>query len=41
VIDIGEMDVNSAIIDGALSRLRPVLMTAFIAALGFVPMAIS
>ncbi len=25
--------------DGALTRLRPVLMTALVAALGFVPMA--
>lgn len=29
----------AAITDGALSRLRPVLMTALVAALGFVPMA--
>lgn len=28
-----------AIIDGALTRLRPVLMTALVASLGFVPMA--
>jgi len=27
--------------DGALTRLRPVLMTAFVASLGFVPMAIA
>jgi heavy metal efflux system protein len=27
--------------DGALTRLRPVLMTAFVASLGFVPMALS
>ena len=31
----------SAIIEGAVSRLRPVLMTAMVASLGFVPMAIS
>ena len=30
-----------AIIDGALARLRPVLMTALVASLGFVPMAIA
>ena len=30
-----------AIVYGALSRLRPVLMTALVAALGFVPMAIA
>ena len=29
----------SAIIEGALTRLRPVLMTALVASLGFVPMA--
>ena len=28
-----------AIIQGALTRLRPVLMTALVASLGFVPMA--
>lgn len=31
--------LESAIIDGALGRLRPVLMTALVASLGFVPMA--
>ena len=31
--------VDQAIRDGALTRLRPVLMTALVAALGFVPMA--
>jgi len=31
--------LNTAIIDGALARLRPVLMTALVAGLGFVPMA--
>ncbi|MBA2409945.1 MAG: CusA/CzcA family heavy metal efflux RND transporter [Gammaproteobacteria bacterium] len=31
--------LNEAIVDGALTRLRPVLMTALVAALGFVPMA--
>ena len=33
--------VHDAIRDGALSRLRPVLMTALVASLGFVPMAIA
>ncbi|KPN16621.1 cation transporter [Xanthomonas sp. Mitacek01] len=32
-------DLRSAIVDGALGRLRPVLMTALVASLGFVPMA--
>ncbi len=33
--------LNEAIIDGALTRLRPVLMTALVAALGFIPMALN
>jgi cobalt-zinc-cadmium resistance protein CzcA len=31
--------LDEAIHDGALTRLRPVLMTALVASLGFVPMA--
>ena len=31
--------LDNAIVDGALGRLRPVLMTALVASLGFVPMA--
>jgi cobalt-zinc-cadmium resistance protein CzcA len=31
--------VDRAVVDGALQRLRPVLMTALVASLGFVPMA--
>lgn len=31
--------LREAVFDGALTRLRPVLMTALVAALGFVPMA--
>ena len=34
-------DLASAVIDGALIRLRPVLMTALVASLGFVPMALN
>lgn len=30
-----------AVVDGALTRLRPVVMTALVASLGFVPMAIA
>lgn len=33
--------VKEAIIQGALTRLRPVLMTALVASLGFVPMALA
>lgn len=31
--------IDQAITEGALTRLRPVLMTALVASLGFVPMA--
>jgi cobalt-zinc-cadmium resistance protein CzcA len=33
--------IDAAIVDGALTRLRPVLMTALVASLGFVPMALN
>ena len=33
--------VRQAVMEGALTRLRPVLMTALVASLGFVPMAIA
>lgn len=33
--------VEEAVIQGALTRLRPVLMTALVASLGFVPMALA
>ena len=33
--------LQDAIIEGALTRLRPVLMTALVASLGFVPMALN
>ena len=32
---------DEAILEGALTRLRPVLMTALVASLGFVPMALA
>jgi cobalt-zinc-cadmium resistance protein CzcA len=35
------IDLEQAIIEGALTRLRPVLMTALVASLGFVPMALN
>jgi heavy metal efflux system protein len=34
-------ELEHAIVQGSLTRLRPVLMTALVAALGFVPMAIA
>ncbi len=33
--------LHEAIVDGAVTRLRPVLMTALVASLGFVPMALN
>ncbi len=36
-----EMSVADAVREGATQRLRPVLMTALVAALGFVPMALN
>jgi cobalt-zinc-cadmium resistance protein CzcA len=35
------MDADSSIEEAALTRLRPVLMTALVASLGFLPMALS
>ena len=37
----GETDMKSIVISGTITRLRPVLMTAFVASLGFLPMALS
>lgn len=37
----GGMSLREAVLDGAASRLRPVLMTALVAGLGFLPMAMS
>lgn len=34
-------DVRTAVIEGTLTRLRPKIMTALVASMGFVPMAIS
>ncbi|HSH94644.1 MAG TPA: efflux RND transporter permease subunit, partial [Roseimicrobium sp.] len=33
--------LDDSIVEGSLARLRPVLMTAMVASLGFVPMAIA
>lgn len=35
------MGIDAAILSGSLTRLRPVLMTALVASLGFVPMALA
>jgi len=35
------LDVEPALMDGCVRRLRPILMTALVAALGFVPMALA
>jgi cobalt-zinc-cadmium resistance protein CzcA len=37
----GRMELRPAILRGAATRLKPVMMTALVAALGFVPMALS
>jgi cobalt-zinc-cadmium resistance protein CzcA len=37
----GEASLEDAVLEGASSRLRPVLMTALVAGFGFVPMAVS
>ena len=34
-------DLAASIVEGALVRLRPILMTALVASLGFVPMALN
>ena len=39
--DQNPLDLQAAIIQGSISRLRPVLMTALVASLGFVPMALA
>jgi cobalt-zinc-cadmium resistance protein CzcA len=36
-----DKDIDTAIYDGALLRLRPILMVALVAALGFLPMALN
>jgi len=35
------MEIHGAIVEGALTRLRPVLMIALVASLGFLPMALN
>ena len=41
-VDIGrKLPLEEAIVKGSLTRLRPVLMTALVASLGFIPMALA
>ncbi len=40
-IEMGEDNIARAVFDGAVSRLRPVLITAIVAALGLIPMILS
>jgi len=40
-LEFGKEDITKAIYEGAVSRLRPVLMTAIVAALGLIPMILS
>ncbi|MEO9477684.1 MAG: CusA/CzcA family heavy metal efflux RND transporter [Cyclobacteriaceae bacterium] len=37
----GETDFRKLVIDGGMARMRPVIMTAAVASLGFLPMALS
>ena len=37
----GMKDVRQRIVEGCMLRLRPVIMTALVASLGFLPMALS
>jgi cobalt-zinc-cadmium resistance protein CzcA len=39
-LELGD-DLDSAVFNGAMERVRPVLMTALVASLGFIPMAIA
>lgn len=41
LLEEGETDVTARVVHGTLARLRPVLATAAVASLGFLPMAIS
>ncbi|MBS0642004.1 MAG: efflux RND transporter permease subunit, partial [Proteobacteria bacterium] len=41
LMDDGRLALRDAVFQGAMTRLRPVAMTALVASLGFVPMAIA
>ena len=41
MVNLRGRDVPTSVREGAMTRLRPVLMTALVASLGFVPMAIA
>ncbi|MCK6498895.1 MAG: efflux RND transporter permease subunit, partial [Nitrospira sp.] len=40
-LQVSGMSAEAAVIQGSMDRLRPVLMTALVASLGFVPMAVA
>ena len=40
-LESGRESISNAVFEGAISRLRPVLMTAIVAALGLIPMILS
>ena len=41
LVSEGRLELQEAVFQGAMSRLRPVAMTALVASLGFVPMALA
>jgi len=41
LLEAGRLPLRDAVFQGAMTRLRPVVMTALVASLGFVPMALA
>ncbi len=41
LVSEGRLELREVVFQGAMSRLRPVAMTALVASLGFVPMALA